>query len=87
MSSHGLPLRGYVVVGLRCLHFTIRALTVDWGRSSRTEIAQTDLWQRWDPMTHSTASVCLSRLQGCVLTFNHLLAIGVPETTDRKRVV
>ena len=33
-------------------------------------------------MTHSTASVCLSRLQGYVLNFIHLLAVGVAETLE-----
>ena len=35
----------------RSFHFTITTLTVDWGSSSRAEILQTDLLERWHPMT------------------------------------
>lgn len=45
------PLQGWAVVAPRCFHFTIIALIVDWGRSSRIEISQTDLWRRQLPMT------------------------------------
>ena len=51
VSLCGLPLRGWAVVAPRHFHFTITALTVDRGSSSRAEIWQTDLLERWHPMT------------------------------------
>ena len=39
------------VVALRHFHFTITTLTVDRGSSSREEICQTGLLERWHPMT------------------------------------
>ena len=38
LSLCDLPLRGWAVVAPRHVHFTITALTVDWGSSSRAEI-------------------------------------------------
>ena len=46
----GLPLRGWAVAP-RHFHFTITALTVDWGSSSRAESLRTDLLEKWHPMT------------------------------------
>ena len=51
VSFCGLPLRGWAVVAPRRFHFTITALTVDWGSSSRAEMLRTDLLERWHPMT------------------------------------
>ena len=49
VSLCGLPLRGWAVP--RLFHFTVTALTVDRGSSSRAEIWWTDLLERWHPMT------------------------------------
>jgi len=57
VSLRGLPLCGRAVVAPRRFHFTIIALTVDRGTSSRAEISRTDLWQRWHPMTKSKFKV------------------------------
>ena len=46
-----LPLCSWAVVAPRRFHVTITALTVDRGSSSRAEIWQTDLLERWHPMT------------------------------------
>ena len=51
VSLCGIPLCGWAVVAPRCFHFTITALTVDRGSSSRAEIIRTDLLERWQPMT------------------------------------
>ena len=51
VSLCGLPLCGWAVVAPRCFHFTITALTVERGSSSRVEIWRTDLLERWYPMT------------------------------------
>ena len=79
VSLCGLPLCGWAVVAPRCFHFTITALTVDCGSSSRAEILQTDLLERWHTMTMPRwkllsssvrpfySNVCLWRLNGCVL--------------------
>jgi hypothetical protein len=48
---YGLPLRSWAVVAHRCFHFTITALIVDRGSSSRAEILWTDLLKRWHPIT------------------------------------
>uniref|UniRef100_A0AAR2J4P4 Kinesin-like protein n=1 Tax=Pygocentrus nattereri TaxID=42514 RepID=A0AAR2J4P4_PYGNA len=45
-----LVLRSEAVQCRGWFHFTLIALTVDWGRSSRAENALTDLWQRWRSM-------------------------------------
>ena len=91
VSLCGLPLRGWTCVAPRYFHFTITALTVDRGMSSRSDIWQTDLLERWHPMTvphwKSLSSsvrpfycnVCLWRLQGCELNIIHLSASGVTE--------
>ena len=50
VSLCGLPLRGWAVVAPRHIHFTITALTVYWCHSSRAQIWQTDLLERWHPM-------------------------------------
>jgi hypothetical protein len=42
---------GWTVVIPRRFYFTITALTVDRGSCRRTEIWQTDLLERWHPMT------------------------------------
>ena len=42
---------GWAVVAPKCFHFTITALTVDRDSSSRAEILQTDLLERWHLMT------------------------------------
>ena len=39
------------VVAPRCFHFTMTAVTVDRGSSSRAEMWRTDLLERWHPMT------------------------------------
>ena len=51
VSLCGLPLCGWAVVTPRRFHFTITALTVNRGSSSRAEIWQTDLLERCHPMT------------------------------------
>ena len=51
VSLCGLPLRGWDIVAPKRFHFTITALTVDRGSSSRAEIWRTDLLERWHPMT------------------------------------
>lgn len=69
-SLHCLLFHGRAVVAPRCFYFTVIALIVDQGRSSRTEISRTYLWQSWHPKTIPclksvsssvlfTASVCL----------------------------
>jgi hypothetical protein len=45
-----LPPCGWAVVSPRCFHFTITALTVDRGSSSRAKMRWTDLLERWHPM-------------------------------------
>ena len=40
-----------VVMLLLDFHFTITALTVDWGSSSRVEILRTDMLERWHALT------------------------------------
>ena len=95
VSLCGLPLCGWAVVAPWCLHFTITALTVDRGCSSRADIWQTDLLERWasfDGATlkvtelfskgHSTANVCRWGLHGCVLDWIHLSETGVAEKTE-----
>jgi hypothetical protein len=47
VSLCGLPLCGWAVVTPRLFHFTITALTVDRGSSSRAEIWQTYVLERW----------------------------------------
>jgi hypothetical protein len=47
VSLCGLPLRSWAVVAPRSFHFTITALTVDQGVSSRAEIWQTDFLESW----------------------------------------
>jgi hypothetical protein len=47
----GLSLRSWTVIAPRCFRFTITALTVDLGSSSRAEIWRTDFLERWHPMT------------------------------------
>jgi hypothetical protein len=51
VSLCGLLLRGWAVVSPRCFNFTITALTVDRGSSSRAEIWWTDLLERWHSAT------------------------------------
>ena len=51
MSLCGLPLRGWAVVAPRRFHFTITALPVDRGSSSKAEVWQTDLLERCYPVT------------------------------------
>ena len=81
--------------GASCFHFTITALTVGRGSSSKVEIWRTDLLERWHPMTvprwKSLSSsvraillqnVCLWRLHGCVLYFIHLSATNVAEIAE-----
>jgi hypothetical protein len=51
VSLCGLPLSVWAVVAPRYFHFTITALTVDRGISSRAEIWRTDFLERWHPMT------------------------------------
>ena len=46
VSLCGLTLCGWAVVP-RCFHFTITALTVDWGSSNRAEIWRTDFLEMW----------------------------------------
>ena len=87
--------RGWAAVARRRFHFIIAVLTIDRGSSSKAEIWQTDLLERWHPMTaprwqllsssvYSTAKVWLWRLQGWVLDVIHLSAMGVTETTNLK---
>jgi hypothetical protein len=51
VSLCGLPLHGWAIVAPRHSHFTITALTVDRDSSSMADIWQTDLLERWPPMT------------------------------------
>jgi hypothetical protein len=51
VSLCGLPLFGWAVVNPRRFYFTITALTVNRGSSSRANIWRTDLLERWHPMT------------------------------------
>ena len=74
----GLPLRGWAVVAPSHFHLTITALTVDWGSSSRVEIWQTDLLERWHPMTvpHWTGVAEIvesTHLKGCPHTFVYIV--------------
>ena len=89
VSLCGLQLHGWAVVAPRHFHFTITALIVDRGSSSRAEIFRTDLLERWHPMTvphwkSLSSSVRLFYCQcpcmdGCVLDLIHLSATGVAE--------
>ena len=77
VSLSGLPLRSWAVVAPRRFPFTITALTVDQGSSSRAEICLKGviLWRcyiesHWAlQQDQATANVCRWRLQGCVLNF------------------
>ena len=51
VSLSCLPLRSWAVIAHRCFHFTITALTVDRRSASRAEMLQTDLLEKWHPMT------------------------------------
>ena len=51
VSLSELPLRGWAVVAPRCFHFTITALTVDRGSSSKEEIWRIDFVEWWYRMT------------------------------------
>jgi hypothetical protein len=50
VSLCGLPVRGWVIVAARRLHFPIASLTADRWSSSRAYILRTDLLERWHPM-------------------------------------
>ena len=50
VSLCGLPLCDWAVAAPRRFHFTKTALTVDRGNSSRAEIWQTDMLERWHHM-------------------------------------
>ena len=50
VSLYGLPLRSWGKVAPTRFHFTMAALTVDRGSSSRAEIWGTDLLERCHPM-------------------------------------
>jgi hypothetical protein len=52
-GSSRQTLRGWAVVAPRHFHFTITALTVDGGSSSRADIWQTDLLERWKSLSSS----------------------------------
>ena len=45
------PLCGRAVVAYRHLRFTVTAFTVDQGSSSRADVLQTDLLEKWYPVT------------------------------------
>ena len=49
--SCSVSLCGLAVVAPRRFHFTISALSIDRGSSSRAEVWQTDLLKRWQSMT------------------------------------
>ena len=48
-----LPLPGWAVVGPRHFHFTITALTVDRGSSSRVKSWRTGLLERWHTLSNN----------------------------------
>lgn len=83
----GLQLRDWAVVGPSCFHCSIIAFRVGWDKSSRVDISQTNLCQRWyrstGPHLKSLSSVVGPILlpvfvyRGCMLDFKHLLANGV----------
>jgi hypothetical protein len=52
VSLCGLPLSGWAVVAPRLFHFTITALTIDRGSSSRAEIWLTDFLERCHVESH-----------------------------------
>ena len=100
MHSHsvslcGLPLRSWAITAPRRFHFTITALTVDRGSSSRADIWETDLLERWHPMTvprwKSLSSsvrlfywqyLCMEIARLCARIFIHLSATGVAEIVE-----
>ena len=65
VSLCGQQIRGWAVVASRYFHFTITALTVDRGSTSRADIWRTDLLERWNPMTVS----CWKSLSSSVRPF------------------
>jgi hypothetical protein len=88
VSLCGLPLHRWAVVAPRHFHFTITALTVDWGSSSRAQIWWPDLFERWHPMMVPCLKSLCSSVQATLLPmfvyvdFIHLSAMGVAEIAE-----
>jgi hypothetical protein len=70
----------HILVLPRRVHFTITALTVAWGSSSRAEKLWTDLLERWHPMTVSR----WKSLSYSVKPFHcHCLSVEIEMLCDR----
>lgn len=93
MNSHDLLLGYGIVFAPIHYHFTVIALAVDRGRSSRGDILQTNLLQGWSPMTipcsklfstnYSTASI-----GGDYMTVGvSRLVMGVAKTPEQNNLL
>jgi hypothetical protein len=82
------------MVAPRTFHFTITALTVDQGSSSRLERKETDLLERWHSMKFTelfSKAILLPmfvwRFHGCVFDYIHLSATGVAEIAESTHLI
>ena len=82
----GLPLHGRPVVTPRSFHFTITALTVDRGSSSRAEILQTDLLESWRPMTVLCWKSLSSSVKSSMFVYGDCMAVCSISYTCKQRV-